>query len=86
MKKSFEDMLYELKQKYNDDTVTCYLDGAKENNKDMLLKQKAVVEYCYDYLQYGWAAQVTGIILGCDLRDSKEHADRFLAKCKEIGL
>jgi len=57
-----------------------------ELEQDSLIKKKAVVEYCYDHLDKMWAARITGILLGCDFRDAKEHADDFFKYCEEVGI
>jgi hypothetical protein len=49
------------------------------------LKNKAVIEYCYDHLDKMWAATIVGMILDCDFRDSKEQADYFLSIYKGVG-
>lgn len=54
-----------------------------DREHDFLTKQKAVVEYCYDHLDKMWAAKITGIVLGCDFKDAKEHADQFFKHCEE---
>jgi hypothetical protein len=59
---------------------------AEHNLMDSLTKTKAVVEYCYDHLDKMWAAKVTSILLGCDFRDAKEHADEFFKWCEEEGV
>lgn len=53
---------------------------------DKLIKTKAVIEYCYDHLDTMWAAKITGMLLGCDFRDAKEHADIFFEFCDKEGL
>lgn len=53
---------------------------------DNLIKKKAVIDYCYDHLEKMWAARIVGILLGCDFRDAKEHADMFFERCEELGL
>jgi hypothetical protein len=58
----------------------------EQREQDALIKKKAVVEYCYDHLDKMWAANITGILLGCDFRDAKEHADEFFKYCEEEGI
>jgi hypothetical protein len=70
------------------DPVNLYdkLEKERELNSDLLVKKKAVVRYCYDHLDKMWAANITGILLGCDFRDAKEHADQFFKHCEEEGI
>jgi hypothetical protein len=58
----------------------------KEQFDDNLIKIKAVVDYCYNHLDKMWAARVVAILMGCDFRDSKNHADVFFEKMEELGL
>lgn len=53
-------------------------DDDYDDHKDFEVKRKAVVEYCYSHLEQMWAAKITGILLGCDFREAKEHADIYL--------
>jgi hypothetical protein len=57
----------------------------KEITSD-LIQKKAVVEYCYDHLDIMWSAKIVGILLGCDFRDAKYHADEFFKYCEEEGV
>jgi len=70
------------------DSVNLYdkLEKERELNSDLLVKKKAVVGYCYDHLDKMWAANITGILLGCDFRDAKEHAEQFFKYCEEEGI
>lgn len=49
-----------------------------DEEADFEIKRKAAIEYCYDNLQFMWAAKIVGILLGCDFKDAKEHADIYL--------
>lgn len=55
-------------------------------NKDDMIKTKAVIDYCYNHLEQMWAARVVSLLLGCDFRDAKLHADKFNEVCEENGL
>jgi hypothetical protein len=70
------------------DPVSLYdkLEKERERSSDFLVKKKAVVRYCYDHLDKMWAANITGILLGCDFRDAKERADQFFKYCEEEGI
>jgi hypothetical protein len=57
-----------------------------QDYEDNLIKTKAVIEYCYKHLDQMWAAKVAGILLGCDFRDAKKHADLFFEKMEKLGL
>ena len=39
---------------------------------------REVVEYCYEHLDKMWAANIVGVLLDCDFRDSNEEARHFL--------
>jgi hypothetical protein len=56
------------------------------NDKDYQLKKKAIVDYCYPYLDKMWASHIVGIILICDFRDAKQYANKFFDYCKENGI
>lgn len=62
------------------------VDSQKKQIAFHLGEKKAVIEYCYDHLETMWAARITGILLGCDFRDAKDHADRFFEYCEEEGI
>jgi hypothetical protein len=62
------------------------VESQKKQVTSDLIQKKAVVEYCYDHLDKMWAAKITGILLGCDFRDAKEHADEFFKYCEEEGV
>lgn len=62
------------------------VESQKKQITSDLIQKKAVVEYCYDHLDKMWAANITGILLGCDFRDAKEHADDFFKYCEEEGV
>jgi hypothetical protein len=49
----------------------------ENDHEDSKIKRHAVIEYCYDHLDKMWAAKVVSILLGCDFRNAKEHADLF---------
>lgn len=53
---------------------------------DLIVKTKAVVEYCEPNLDKMWAARVVGILLGCDFRDAKDHLEGFYNYCEEKGI
>lgn len=46
--------------------------------EDFEIKRRAVIECCYDHIDKMLAARVVSILLGCDFRDAKEHADIYL--------
>ena len=47
------------------------------------IRVKHVVTYCYPNLDQMWAAVIVSTLLGCDFRDSKEHAEKYF---KFVGL
>jgi hypothetical protein len=53
---------------------------------DLLIKAKAVFEYCEPHLDQMWAARVCGILLGCDFKDAREHVQYFYDFCTKEGL
>lgn len=61
-------------------------DSQKKQVNSDLIQKKAVIEYCYDHLDKMWAAKITGILLGCDFRDAKEHSDDFFKYCEGEGI
>ena len=75
------------KQDYlSQEEVTDDLESVKSAIIDSIIKTKSVIEYCEPYLQYTWAAQICGKVLGCDFRDVKDHIKSFYKYCEEKGI
>ena len=47
-------------------------------------KTLEILEYCLPHCEFTWAANVIGIVLGCDFRDSKSCAEEYLLKHRGI--
>jgi len=39
---------------------------------------KEVIEYCLENHKYMWAATIISMLLGCEFRDCKEEAEKYL--------
>lgn len=53
---------------------------------DYKTKHHAVLMYCEPYLDQMWTARITGILLGCDFKDVKEHLEDYKVWAEENGV
>jgi hypothetical protein len=57
------------------------IQGIEVVEKSEYDKQKyaidTVLRYCMPHLEYMWAANIVGIILGCDFRDCKQELNKY---------
>jgi hypothetical protein len=56
------------------------------SRRDLIIKHKAVIEYCEPHLDQMWAARIVGILLGCDFGDAKENLKYFFEFCENEGI
>lgn len=70
----------------NEHSASLRVEKLEQDNKDHMIKTKAVIDYCYNHLEQMWAARAVSLLLGCDFRDAKFHANKFYEVCEENGL